>query len=403
MPNPSAAIRLSNDGGTTYGVPGAGVTVDPSGAVTATLDSIDGVDTVVYEVISTDELTSPSNFPLTVSGAKGETVTWTAGAAGTAGILQATINGGRVGITGGQNIVDYTRTRTSVKWTVLTDGGLAVGCSGERGQGGSAGWLPLLNGVVRGVGTTANVSSLVVVVSTNKSLASVADSSLTVACSSLTVLVSQNKSLASVADSSLTVLASSLTVADSTEAVTRSSADSSLTVLASTNKSLASVADSSLTVLNSTEVSARTSAVTSIDTRLSTDETSGAKDGVPFSDTLTTSNATGVYFPTTVPVAAEGFVDIRFLITAIYHQDDDTIKGRQWRQIALAGRTHNGAVSVDGGRSAADAAGDLNDAVLTTADVGCDVIGTSVRFGVQGIAATSITWTLSGRYLASAY
>src|SRR5580704_3387001 len=121
MPNPSPAIRLHG------GPPSVKAQVTAGSTVTATLDSIAGVDVCEYVVLSTDETTTPGSFTLTPSGIVGQTVTFMAGGPGTAGILQSKINNGRVG-----DDVDLAATTATIKWWVpCTGNGLEVGAADE--------------------------------------------------------------------------------------------------------------------------------------------------------------------------------------------------------------------------------------------------------------------------------
>ncbi len=106
---------------------GAKVAVAAGGAIVATLDDIAGVAPVTWAVSRTDETTDDSDYTLTPSGSVNQTVSFTAGEAGTAGVLKATVAGG----------IDPSTSRPSaamsaeVKWYVPTVSGREVLCAGE--------------------------------------------------------------------------------------------------------------------------------------------------------------------------------------------------------------------------------------------------------------------------------
>jgi len=117
----------------------------------ATLDSIAGVNNVAWSVTSTDETTDPADYTLVPSGTKGETVTFTSGAEGTAGILTCTVNSGVDPQTGSAS-TDMT---ASAKWYVATNG-LEVGCVNETTQSDPTfGWTGMINAAIRLAGATS--------------------------------------------------------------------------------------------------------------------------------------------------------------------------------------------------------------------------------------------------------
>ena len=62
-------------------------------AITATLDSVAGVNSVQWTVAAGDDLVAPGAYTLVASGVKGETVAFNASATvGTALLLQAVVN-----------------------------------------------------------------------------------------------------------------------------------------------------------------------------------------------------------------------------------------------------------------------------------------------------------------------
>ena len=130
--------------GSAVGVP---VYVAASAAISATLDSTDGVRQVLWYVESTDETTMPANYTLVQSGSVGQTVTTTALTAGTAAQLRCRINNG-VNLSTGLN--DPDGTEATGKFGVLSAGGYAVGCVNETIESdGVFGWAKLLNPIIR--------------------------------------------------------------------------------------------------------------------------------------------------------------------------------------------------------------------------------------------------------------
>lgn len=97
-----------------------------SASVVATLDDLSGVSSVAWSVYATDE--TGGTYTLVASGPSGSICTFTSGAAGTAGILQCTINGGVNPTTGD---VDETMTKRA-KWQVKTAAGYDIGVVGEE-------------------------------------------------------------------------------------------------------------------------------------------------------------------------------------------------------------------------------------------------------------------------------
>lgn len=133
-------------------------TASASASISATLDSLSGVSTVTWSVYSTDETTTPGDYTLVTSGPKGSTVTFTTGAAGTAGLLQCVVNGGLNPQTGAAEAA-YTK---RAKWCVLTAASnLEVGCVDEAFESdptfGSTG---IVNGAIRAVTAAVGVTSV---------------------------------------------------------------------------------------------------------------------------------------------------------------------------------------------------------------------------------------------------
>lgn len=145
---PSPAIRING------GAAGVKASVSAGSTVTATLDSTDGVRSVTWSVIGTDETRTAASYTLTQSGSVGQTVELTAGAAGTAGILLCEINGG---INLQTEQADAT-TRATAKWYVPTSGGAEVGCVNEQLESDSTfGWTGIVNASAR---TASNATSI---------------------------------------------------------------------------------------------------------------------------------------------------------------------------------------------------------------------------------------------------
>lgn len=138
---PSPAIRING------GSAGVKASVSASTSVSATLDSTDGVRSCAWTVIGTDETTAAASYTLVQSGSVGQTVTFTSGAAGTAGILRVEINGGM----DLQTEQASDATRATCKWYVATSGGSEVGCVNETVESDATyGWTAIVNQGIRG-------------------------------------------------------------------------------------------------------------------------------------------------------------------------------------------------------------------------------------------------------------
>lgn len=126
--------------------------------MSASLISTDGVSSVSWTVAGTDETRTTSSYTLTPSGSVGQSVSFTAGAAGTAVILKATINGGVNPRTGN---VDATMSATG-KAFVPTATGVEVIAAGENFESSSThGWAAAMNPALRLAGSgTAGVSAV---------------------------------------------------------------------------------------------------------------------------------------------------------------------------------------------------------------------------------------------------
>lgn len=111
------------------GVAGVKASSAATTAVTATLDSTDGVRQVTWSVLATDETSAAASYTLVQSGSVGQNVAFTSLGAGTAMLLKAVINAGVDPQTGQSNA---TTTSGTVKVYVPTAAGFEVGCAGEQ-------------------------------------------------------------------------------------------------------------------------------------------------------------------------------------------------------------------------------------------------------------------------------
>ena len=113
----TVAIKLNG------GAAGAPLSVAAGAAVTATLDSVAGVNSVAWSIASGDDLVAPGDYTLVTSGVKGETCDTNASATqGTAAIIQAVVNG---------DPTLYAR----AKFYVLAANGMETGADGELYEG----------------------------------------------------------------------------------------------------------------------------------------------------------------------------------------------------------------------------------------------------------------------------
>ena len=142
----SVAIRIE---GQAAGLPYEATT---SESVTATLDSVAGVNSVAWSVAGGDDLVAAASYTLTPSGVKGETVTFSMSAtAGTALILQAVVN------------ADPTLYARAKVW-IPANNGLEVGADGEGYEGDAThGTARIQNEAIRasGVGTDVPQTRLI--------------------------------------------------------------------------------------------------------------------------------------------------------------------------------------------------------------------------------------------------
>jgi hypothetical protein len=105
---------------------GIKASVGATTGVSCTLDSIVGVRSVQWEIVTTDETSEPADYTLTQSGSVGQTVSFMSLGEGTALILQVTVNNGIV-----RDRPDPVATSNTVKVFVPTAEGFEVGCAGE--------------------------------------------------------------------------------------------------------------------------------------------------------------------------------------------------------------------------------------------------------------------------------
>ncbi len=140
----SPAIQLSADG-VTWLAPGAPLQVAPGATWYARLNSIGNVGSTTWAVLSTDDVgTAPA---LTSAGIASSTCSGVAGAAGTAFILQSTINGMVDPTT---NTTNPLTTQATAKVWVPAANGNQVLCYDEHAEAGPQWWMPLVNAAIRG-------------------------------------------------------------------------------------------------------------------------------------------------------------------------------------------------------------------------------------------------------------
>lgn len=111
------------------GTAGVKASVSATTAVTAALDSTDGIRSCAWSVIGTDETSAVGSYTLVQSGSVGQSVAFTSLGAGTAMILRVIVNGGIDLQTG---LADASGTSATVKVYVPTASGYEVGAAGER-------------------------------------------------------------------------------------------------------------------------------------------------------------------------------------------------------------------------------------------------------------------------------
>jgi hypothetical protein len=147
---PSPIFRING------GTAGVKASVSASTSTVATLDSTDGVRSVTWSIIGTDDTTTAASYTLVQSGSVGQTVTFTSGAAGTALILRAEINGG-VNL---QTEQADASTRATAKIYVPAANGREVCCVNEQLESSAThGWTGLVNAPIRG-SVTVNSTSI---------------------------------------------------------------------------------------------------------------------------------------------------------------------------------------------------------------------------------------------------
>lgn len=185
------------------GSAGSLLRLDASAAtsVVATLDDLSGVTSVVWSVAGTDE--TGGTYTLVASGPSGSICTFTSGAAGTAGLLQCTINGGVNPATGD---VDATMTKKA-KWQVKTAAGYDVAVVGEELEHDPTyGYTVVVNNIARnmvaGGGSTFVDSAFRITGSSDatKRIAFEADTSITTGTTRTATMPDKNGTLAMTSD-----------------------------------------------------------------------------------------------------------------------------------------------------------------------------------------------------------
>lgn len=127
------------------GSPGVKASVSAASAITLTLDSIVGVRSVQWSVLSTDDSSSIGDYTLMQSGSVGQTATTTSLTAGTAVLFKVVVNSGLV-----RGLPNLDETSNTVKCFVPTAEGLEVGAAGETYESDSTyGTTEILNAPIR--------------------------------------------------------------------------------------------------------------------------------------------------------------------------------------------------------------------------------------------------------------
>lgn len=131
------------------GTAGVKASVSASATITLTLDSIVGVRSVQWIVLSTDETSSVGDYTIVQSGSLGQTATTTALTAGTAVLFKVIVNSGLV-----RGYPDAANTSNTIKVFVPTTDGLEVGAAGETYESDSTyGTTEILNQPIRVLNT----------------------------------------------------------------------------------------------------------------------------------------------------------------------------------------------------------------------------------------------------------
>jgi hypothetical protein len=127
------------------GSPGVKASVADDTLVTLTLDSLVGVRSIQWQILSTDETGSVGDYPLTIAGSIGQQAEFTSGALGTAVIVQVMVNSGLV-----RGVFNANETINTIKVFVPTNDGLEVGATGETYESDPEhGTTGILNGAIR--------------------------------------------------------------------------------------------------------------------------------------------------------------------------------------------------------------------------------------------------------------
>ena len=135
------------------------------GTVTLTLDSTDGVRTVLWEVSTTDD--NASTWTITGATSDGATLTVPSGVRGEACIIRCTVNGGTP--TGTEDALDLVKTAKVYVWP-------EVMCAAEETESNQTyGWSGVVNQFVRGSQQKIHTADGTLIVNGLNILTSVAD------------------------------------------------------------------------------------------------------------------------------------------------------------------------------------------------------------------------------------
>lgn len=130
------------------GAPCAKASVAAGSLVTATLEDRSGVDFVEWSILTTDETSSVASYSIAQSGPSGSCATWKALGPGTAGLVQARINGGLDKAT---QMPKPSVTLARAKFYVPTAAGREVLCAGETLESDpSSNFVGVVNALIRG-------------------------------------------------------------------------------------------------------------------------------------------------------------------------------------------------------------------------------------------------------------
>lgn len=131
------------------GTPGVKASVAATSLVTLALDSLVGVRTIQWQILSTDETHSIGDYPLTITGSIGQFAEFTSAEEGTAVIVRVMINNGLV-----RGVFTPSQTVATIKIYVPTGDVLEVGATGEQYESDPEhGTTGILNQQIRRLGT----------------------------------------------------------------------------------------------------------------------------------------------------------------------------------------------------------------------------------------------------------